>query len=214
MLGAIYQNRINYEELKLLYLGLFSRKPNNLFAGNYTELRADVLSALYEKAPSEEAVFGVLFLLLRESRLALEKCRSTFSGPEYSNLFKRFYEDRPRYRAFLAVAALSGLLRDDLSQKSPDTEKETTRISSFLAKAGEILENEPEAFRAVFLLAFRVQADSLLDVSSERTESEIAQQMSGKVAQMNFSTFHKRVLMAMDAERAIRTRQQADEVKK
>lgn len=206
VLDTIYRNRVNYEELRLLYLGLFSRKPNNLFEGNYTELRADVLANLYEnyeKELSEEAIFAVLLLLLKESRAALDECRATFSGAEYSSLFKRFHQDdKPRYRAYLAIAALCGLLRDDLSDKSSDATKEAERISRFLAKARKQLENEPGEFRNVFLMTFQTLADSLLDVPGDRTESEIAQQMSAKVSGMAFSAFYKRVLLRIDGERS------------
>ena len=43
VLNTIYRTKVDYDELKVLVLGLFSRKPNNLFEGNYAELRGDIL---------------------------------------------------------------------------------------------------------------------------------------------------------------------------
>ena len=119
VLNTIYRTKVDYDELKLLVLGLFSRKPNNLFEGNYTELRGDILEKLYEMQGGDEAVFSVLLLLLKESREALSLCEITYSGEEYASLFKRFYmDDKPRYRVYFAIAAICALLRDDLSERA------------------------------------------------------------------------------------------------
>jgi hypothetical protein len=39
IIDAIYDQRVAYQETRLLYIGLFSRLPNNLYASNYTEIR-------------------------------------------------------------------------------------------------------------------------------------------------------------------------------
>lgn len=200
VLNAIYQNRIDYEDLKLLYLGLFSRKPNNLFEGNYAELRADILELLYESPGAEEAVFTVLMLLLKESRQALEKCEAIYSGQEYARFFKRFYQDtKPTYRAYFAIAAMSALQRDDVSTRPSNAEVEVARLKKFLAKAREILENAPERYHDAFALTVQAVADTLLDVPEDRPETEIAQGMFQKVSKGAFSALHKRILMRLDA---------------
>jgi hypothetical protein len=40
LIDAIYDRKIAYSETRLLYIGLFSRTPNNVFATNYTRLVA------------------------------------------------------------------------------------------------------------------------------------------------------------------------------
>ena len=141
VLNTIYQHKIDYDELRLLYLGLFSRKPNNVFEANYTELREDVLQALYKELNCEEQIFVVILTLLKESRLALEECHRIFSGKEYSSLFRRFFkDDKPRYRSFLAVAAACAAVREDISSRSSDCNEEMKRMSIFLGKSRELLE--------------------------------------------------------------------------
>jgi hypothetical protein len=136
VLNTIYRTKVDYDELKVLVLGLFSRKPNNLFEGNYAELRGDILEKLYDQQGGDEAVFSVLLLLLKESRAALHLCESTYSGEEYAPLFRRFYtDDKPRYRVYFAIAALCALLRDDLSERSTDTHQELERTNRFLASS-------------------------------------------------------------------------------
>jgi AIPR protein len=202
VLNTIYRTKVDYEELKLLVLGLFSRKPNNLFENNYSELRGDILEKLYDLQGGDEAVFAVLLLLLKESRDALSLCEETFSGDEYAEVFRRFYnEDKPRYRVYFAIAALCASLRDDLSERSVDAEVEFKRTERFLASAREALENRAGEYHNVFLLTFLAVADNVLDIPSGKAEGVIAQSMFHKISTTAFSSLYKKVLMRMDSEK-------------
>ena len=201
VLNSIYQHKIDYDELRLLYLGLFSRKPNNVFEANYTELREDVLQALYREAASEEQIFTVILMLLKESRTALDTCQKTFAREEYASLFKRFYkEEKPQYRSFLAVAAACSAVREDVSSRVPACEEETQRMRIFLGKCRSLLENHPDKYHAAYKHAFVAVADSLLDVDTGKNESDIQQNMFHKVSTMAFDSLYKRILVRIDAD--------------
>lgn len=203
VLNSIYQHKVDYEELRLLYLGLFSRKPNNVFEANYTELREDILQALYKEAASEEQIFAVILMLLKESRTALDRCEKAFSGEEYASLFRRFYNDsKPQYRSFLAVAAACGATREDLSSRASATDEETNRMRLFLGKCRKLLENNPASFDTAYRHAFAAVADSLLDVDAGKNDSDIQQNMFNRVSTMAFEGLYKRVLIRIDAESA------------
>ena len=200
VLNTIYQNKVDYDELRLLYLGLFSRKPNNIFEANYTELRGDVLSQLYEEADCEEQVFSVLLLMLKHSRAALEHCQEHFASEEYASIFQRFFkEGKPSYRAYLAVAAACASARDDISVRSPDVGTETQRMRTFLGKGRDILENHPDQFLKTYAYSFAVIADSLLDVDTGKDSGDIQQTMYQKVKSMAFDGLYKRVLLRVDS---------------
>jgi hypothetical protein len=202
VLNTIYQNKVDYDELKVLVLGLFSRKPNNLFENNYAELRGDILEKLYDQMGGDESVLSVLFLLLKESRGALKVCEETYSGEEYRQLFQRFYtDDKPRYRVYFAIAALCALLRDDISERSSDTNGELARTNKFLASSRERLENDPSGYHDAFLLTFQAIADNVIDIPAGKPEGEIAQSMFAKISTTAFSSLYKKVLMRMDAEK-------------
>jgi len=70
LMSTLTETRINYEETKYLYLGLFSNTPSQLFEDNYTNLRSGVLEYLYEEAKGEDDIFTALFALVREAREA------------------------------------------------------------------------------------------------------------------------------------------------
>jgi len=199
VLNSIYQHKIDYEELRLLYLGLFSRRPNNVFEANYTELREDVLQALYKEAANEEQIFAVILMLLKESRVAVEQCRTSFSAPEYASIFKRFYkEDKPAYRSFLAVVAACAAVREDVAVRAASCDEETKRMRTLLGKCRELLENKSEQYHAAYRQAFVAVADSLLDVETGKSDADIQQAMFHKVSTMAFDGLYKRVLLRID----------------
>jgi len=200
VLSTIYQSKVDYEELRLLYLGLFSRKPNNIFEANYTELRGDVLSRLYEEAENDEQVFAILLLMLKHSRSALEHCQKHFSSAEYASVFQRFFKaDKPVYRAYLGVAAACASTREDISVRMPETKTETARMRTFLGKCRDVLENRPQEFQRTYAYSFAVIADSLLDVQGGKDTGDIQQTMYRKVKGMAFDGLYRRVLLRVDA---------------
>jgi hypothetical protein len=199
VLNTIYQSKVDYEELRLLYLGLFSRKPNNIFEANYTELRGDVLSQLYGQAENEEQVLSVLLLMVKHSRAALEECKERFASKEYAPIFQRFFkEEKPVYRAFLSVAAAAASVRDDISSRSPDAPTETRRMRTFLGNCRDAFESRPNEFSSAYRHTFAVVADSVLDVSEGKDTGDVQQAMYQKIRSMAFDAFYKRVLVRMD----------------
>ncbi len=207
VLNTIYQFKVDYEELRYLYLGLFSRKPNNIFDANYTELRADVLEALYELTENEEKIFIIILMILKESREALEKCKDTFSGDEYAHLFKRFYkDDKPRYRSFLAIAAICAAVRVDISCRSLSTEEETERMNELFGKFRYVLENSPNEYHNAYKYAFATVADTLLDIEQPRNDSDIQQSMFYKISSMAFNSLFKRILVRIDVDASNKTK--------
>lgn len=199
VLNAIYQSKISYDELKHLYIGIFSRSPNNLFEADYAEIRADLLERLHEDdmVDAEDRIFTVLLLLIKESREALGISSSRLSGREYKKLFERFYkESKPRYRAYFAIAAACATVRKDISEK-PDNQDSTAQMNEFLSELRAVLENDPTRFRNAFMI-------TILDVARQvqltaKTENEAAQGMFTKIKGMNFSLLYKSVLMSIDA---------------
>ena len=102
VLDAIYQDRVTYEEVRSLFIGLFSRTPNNAIATNYTEIRTDIIEQFYKEDPNGENTFDVLFRIHRVTEEAAQKIQE-LSRDESEDLFQRFWkDDTPNYRAFLA----------------------------------------------------------------------------------------------------------------
>jgi hypothetical protein len=102
---------------------------------------------------------------------------------------------------YFAIAALCAMLRDDVSERSADTSVELGRMNRFLAGSREKLENNAAEYHNIFLLTFQAVADSVLDISVGKPESEISQSMFTKISSTAFSSLYKKVLMRLDAEK-------------
>ena len=130
VLERIHNSRTSYEEIKALYLGLFSRKPNNLWADNYTELRTDVLHELFdEDNVQQQQVFKALFTILSAGNEALTQCERAF---EQEEAYRRFHE-RAKYRAYLALLTVAAMVPDQsLSARVAEAKSEAARMVAFL----------------------------------------------------------------------------------
>jgi hypothetical protein len=118
LMSTLTETRINYEETKYLYLGLFSNTPSQLFEDNYTNLKSGVLEYLYEQAKEEDDIFTALFALVREAREAQTVCEQAYSGGDYAPLFKRLLDpDKPKYNAYLAILAPRGSASAELGRE-------------------------------------------------------------------------------------------------
>lgn len=198
VLEAIHRKGVDYEEMKSLYLGLFSRVPNNLFEDNYTDLRSDVLAALYQPpGDHEERVFETLFLVLTVARQALAECERVYFGEEYS-MFKRFNE-RSKYRAYLAVLALCGQLKENLSDRSPSAPDEASRMNEYLRRTRQLLENEPSLYIDAYISAYQTMADVALQAwDTKGAEDKVLQEMYKRVSGTAFAALYRSLRMKID----------------
>jgi len=74
-------------------------------------------------------------------------------------------------------------------------------MNRFLASSRKELENNPGAYHDAFLLTFQAIADSVLDITVSKPDSEIAQSMYSKISSTAFSSLYRKLLMRMDAEK-------------
>jgi hypothetical protein len=200
ILEAIYSQKISYEEVRLLCLGLFSRFPNNIFSSNYVELRIDILREI-EQADKAEQLLTIMFRLLAAMRDASNMTRRVFSQEEYADLFKRFFrEDNAKYRCFLAILTACGCVGDWLGDKKPEAKEELGRLLSFLSDLEKVLASNTGYFERTFQLAFEILAEKALDISAEGRDAEILQKMYREISGSNFRTFFRKLRMRMDGD--------------
>jgi hypothetical protein len=201
ILDTIYQSKLSYDEMRALFLGIFSRSPKNMFENNYTEVRTDILDVIHRKPEEEKEIYSTLFRVLEESRKANAECEQTFNGPEYSQLFNRFFNDsKPQYRSFLAVLTLCGTHRIDISERTSDPESEAKRTLEFFDMTARLLDNEPEAFRKNFNSAFHILATSTLE--GKDSDEEISRKMHTRIKDTQFKNHYMKVLMDIDRMKA------------
>ena len=114
ILDEIYDKTVIYEETQLLFIGVFSRNPNNVFNSNYTDLLQDLIDKVFAEDPFGTKLFDTLFSLQGASQEAVAYAKEIFKSDAYSKLFERFYKVRPfpidALSAYLPCAVLWTLI--------------------------------------------------------------------------------------------------------
>jgi uncharacterized protein (UPF0332 family) len=196
IIDEIYDRRIAYDETRLLYIGLFSRSPNNIFDANYTHLTQDLIQKIYQEPSYEEDVFETLFLIQGEAQKGLEAAKNTFSNPIYANNFQRLYNpDNLSYKCFLTVLALCGAVNVDISDRIQKQNKEYARMRKFLSSAKNLLKTQPDKFISFYEFAVKVWMN---EVTDDDDETKILRDMVNKSRRLKFSLLFRKICMEGD----------------
>lgn len=201
LIDEIYDRKVAYSETRLLYIGLFSRNPNNVFSSNYTELFQELIVGLHKSQMKEEEVFELLFLLQGTSQESLLEAKSIFSNPTYSNFFERLYkEDTLSYRSFLSILALCGTINVNIAERETNTSKEVERVKKFIENASSTLKSNQERFKKFHKLAVKLWMQHLLD---DDDESKVRRDMYLSSKRMSFNSMFRKLCIEADLDQSI-----------
>jgi hypothetical protein len=196
VIDEIYDRKIAYNETRLLYVGLFSRSPNNVFASNYTELIADLIKRVYQEPSYEEDIFETLFLLQGAAQIGLQESKNTFKDPSYAEMFERLYKDDSlSYRCFLSILALCGAVNINISDRLSDMTKEYERVRVFLSEAHNLLKSQAGVFTRFYKLAVKLWMQEML---IDDDEVQVRRDMSIRSKRANFTTMFRKIRMEAD----------------
>jgi hypothetical protein len=191
VLDDIHLTKISHDAIKWLYLGMFSRHPNNIFEGNYSEVRVDTLTAIGEQEKHEyimRVLFG-LWVQVGRARDALQERYKGGGGDRILEVFKRFFEqDKMKYQCLLAIVAACGCVGDNLMDRSQKVQEDCDRILGFFAKLEVVLLRHKEYFDRVFLHAFGVISERILQ-QSKGDMPDLMQKMFDHVVSMSGAQF-------------------------
>ncbi len=193
IIDEIYDRKIAYSETRLLYIGLFSRTPNNVFAANYTELYQELIVNLYKNNVDEESIFELLFILQGLTQESLYESQNIFSNPAYSGMFERLYkEDSLSYRCFISILALCGAVTINIAERETTIEKEVARVKLFLEKSETLLKSERAKFLKFHKLAIKLWMQGLLD---EEDEAKLRRDMYVSSKRMSFTNMFRKFVL-------------------
>jgi hypothetical protein len=197
IVDAIYDQRVAYQETRLIYIGLFSRQPNNIYASNYTEINGDLVSRFYEGDRYGGEVFETLFALQNACQEALRDAQQTFSNSEYMGMFERYYkDDSPAYRCFVGILALCGAIKVNVADRRSNSDEEFARMQQFISEANRLLRDDQPRFRLFYRLALKTWMTLMMDAGSD--ETEIRQLMNLQSRKADFTLMFKKLCLEAD----------------
>lgn len=206
IMEEIYSAKVAYEDTRLLYIGLFSRAPNNVFATNYTELRQDLIQSFYKDDPYGTSTFEVMFALQEASQEGVRQAQSTFSGEAYVSIFERFYTGSRAYKCFATVLALCGATGTNIADRHADTLAEYARMQKFLGEARRILDNRRDRFLRYFTLAVETWMQEMMRADAD--ETRIRQRMFALSRGASFTTMFRKLCLRADGDDWLRRQEE------
>ena len=168
VMEELYEESVVYEEFNLLFIGLFSRSPNNVFDNNYTELRQDLLTSLHadpEKGDAYEDLFKIHFVARKSGA---QSSQYLLKRNELAELFQRFWKDEKRtYRTYLTLLTIMRITKNfQFKQACEDYSK----LRALIRKSRETVENKPDEFFAAYILAFKTVAVQVMQKHQDRKD--------------------------------------------
>lgn len=204
VMSNIYDQKVTYEETRLLYIGLFSQSPTNIFAGNYTELRKDLIALFHKEDKLGLLVYDSLFVLQESTEKGLSRVKKGLSSPDYSkNVERLFSKTNFTYKCFLSILAICATLKVDISERDPDENAEYNRTRKFLENTVSLLRADRKAFLQNFMFACKVWMDEVMP--SNATDQEVRQYMSKRTQRSLFSGMLRSIYKEIDTYNMIRS---------
>jgi hypothetical protein len=155
MLDSFYQKEITYEEVRALFIGLFSNTPNNAIDNNYTKLKHHIVRQIFEDTEDKERTFDILFNVHRITQEAAKEIQNLPHDGEDADLFQRFWkDDKPNYRVFLAILAACGCIHKNIYDNNANVTYQT--MTDFLRQVQSVIDTNPELFTRYYRNAFLV----------------------------------------------------------
>jgi hypothetical protein len=192
---------VTYDGVYYLFVGLFSKNPNNVLNTNYTDLRGELLEEFLGQDPGGEATFNTLFMLHKRAGAGMTSIENTYDDEDgsYRPLFQRFSkESKPDYQAFLTILAACSCVKRNIYQAPWGF----SEMSSFLSAIRNILDNDPDRFIRHCRYAFEAIALTLLE--SEKTGNTILQEMYSEIRRSKFENLYRKVRLIADGHESHR----------
>lgn len=200
LLDTFNKQPVTWRNIRILFIGLFSKEPGNMFDVRWDLVQDRVLSHYFQSEAQIQRVFNVAFDLHSASERAVEWTRNAYAeDSETVNLFSRLLGDtRAPYKQYLIILAVCALVQMNIAERLDRLDQEIERMDTLLLKFQEALENKQKLVDEAFLIAFEKAAgDALEDVRTTEIE-EVRRKMFNRITkQAKFTNLFRQVKIGL-----------------
>lgn len=201
------KTEVSYALIRHLFVGLFCRRPNQLFQDNYTNVQMDAVNHYYTLPGAEDHLYLTLFAAIKQGRAALAVAAKKFENEDFAKPFSRLLDaDQHKYQDYLLLLALCTSQRVDLSELT-DTESRSRLIFDFLTRCAAALEERAHELSRAFLFSYKELAR--ITARSEEGSDKTIQRLSSRVRDASFHELYSNICMELKSYEAIREFDQA-----
>lgn len=200
LLDDVYRYEIMYEDLRALFVGIFSDTPNNIFDTSYLNLLPDLISKFYENDPEGIELLGKLFQIQQAAYRSMQNLQERMKEKNITiTAYQRFFKDnKAAYRAFFSLLAACSSTGISLSKNFSNTEERFKTVSRFIEETLSIINSSPEKFEKYY--RFALNATSSL-VPPDKDPDSAKQLLWQVMRRANFDLLLDRMRLAvLDSE--------------
>jgi hypothetical protein len=162
ILDKLSSARTSYEDVKVLFLGLFSRSASNSISANYTDLRYGLLDQFLEQRnASNDSILNLVIEVESRSSTVSDRISEKLSEA-FADLFKRFLQ-KGSYRAFLTITAACVLTGKNIYTD----DVQLADLEAFL----ETVNGNEDEFLAAYRSAFMTLANRTVNIQRSKDEN-------------------------------------------
>jgi hypothetical protein len=190
LIGSIGKERIAYDDVKYLFMGLYSNRPNQLFQDNYARLDLASLEAIGSPGePRHLELLEALFYLAGRGRKALSDAVITLSEDDQG---ERRTLLKPKYVAYQLILALAADQGWDFSDDG------RTDLTQSILDGCKHFGDDPLSFRDACMAAHETLSD-LIQLNWREGESKTGQSaainsiISGRNPEALVSSVHQKI---------------------
>jgi hypothetical protein len=219
IIDDIYNQKVTYAEVRLLFIGVFSKDPNNVFEAHYRGLMQGLVEYFYEKDKYGTKVYEVLFTLQDAIEEGIENARKVYSNTYYASEYERLYEERSlTYRCYIGILAICAAINVNIAisdtnyegrqktKKADENERkddvaEFERMEKFLEATLSFLQVQRKKFIEYYLYAVKVWMDAVSPVDAASLEVRVNMHTFSR--NINFTNMFKKVCREADLAQSL-----------
>jgi len=167
ILDTLTRTNITWRNVRILFIGLFSRDPGNMFDVRWDLVNKDLLNLFFQDEEKQKLAFEVVFELHKAAERGAEKTRQWLDA-ETRDIFRRLLGDtRSPYMQFLSILATCAYVDENVAQREESLTREADRMERILRKFARALEERGDDLDNAYYVAFEKISGDVLDQSSD-----------------------------------------------
>lgn len=187
-LSTINSKKVQYENIRAMFIGLFSSKPYNILRSDRRLIQLDLVKRMYEEDPRGEYLFSVLFKLHASAQESIPEIQEVF-GEDHIETFSRLLDENKGFISYIAILAACAAVNMDVSNFNPGRIEESFRqLKDFITQLSGYLESHQSEMAEYFVAAYHAVTTTLKSKHSDSDKSTFRRYMSSTLRDVNFST--------------------------
>jgi hypothetical protein len=197
LVAGVREDEDTFDHLRYLFIGLFCRRPNQLWDDNYSKLMWDVLEAYFEDGQPPSNLYPTLFRIVESTDAALVRCEGLGDDDPIARIHE---ESRPKYRAYLGLLTLCATLDIDLAEQFSATSDEVERVRRLVDETEELLAERAIEYSDNFMIAYLMAAELVLEAYEEGDETKVQRRMATTLSGRSFTELFRRLRIRLGLE--------------